>query len=262
MARRKILFVGSSNSTNDGLYQLFNRRFDTDFCNWSDGVTAEEIKVLGPVAIVVSMIGDSCNYEEIFRILKEKCTEIPVITVGTKSECSTYEEFYKENQFHKILRPVTGKQILDVCRSVIGGKECEMESEQDEWEDTVKQPEEVPHILIVDDNALVLRNIKSILEGRYSVAVAASGFQAFVSIGKKKPSLILLDYEMPELDGKAVMEKLQEDEELCDIPIVFLTSAATKDVVMKLLALKPAGYILKPTDSAALFKIIDEVLGR
>ena len=76
------------------------------------------------------------------------------------------------------------------------------------------------------------------------------------------PDLILLDYEMPEMNGKEVMEKLQSDEELREIPIVFLTSADSKEIVMELLALKPAGYILKPVESQMLLERIEEIIGK
>lgn len=119
-----------------------------------------------------------------------------------------------------------------------------------------------PHILVVDDNAMVLRNVKKILEDKYSIAVAASGAQAFVAIGKNRPDLILLDYEMPMMNGEAMMEMLQANEELRDIPVIFLTSAATADVVKKLLALKPAGYVLKPAEREPLIELIDKTLGK
>ncbi|MBP3577879.1 MAG: response regulator, partial [Lachnospiraceae bacterium] len=118
------------------------------------------------------------------------------------------------------------------------------------------------HILVVDDNAMVLRNIKGVLDEKYSVAVAPSGVHAFISIGKKMPDLILLDYEMPEMNGKQVLEKLQADEELKDIPVVFLTSMDSKEIVMSLLALKPAGYLLKPVDSQMLKDKIYEIIGK
>ena len=76
------------------------------------------------------------------------------------------------------------------------------------------------------------------------------------------PDVILLDYEMPDMNGKEVMKKLQSDEELREIPIVFLTSADSKEVVMELLALKPAGYILKPADSQMLLDRIVELVGK
>lgn len=117
-----------------------------------------------------------------------------------------------------------------------------------------------PHILVVDDNAMVLRNIKGILKDDFSVSVASSGNQAFRSISFRRPDLILLDYEMPEMNGKEVMEKILEDDEMKDIPIVFLTSLDSKQRVMEILALKPAGYILKPPDAAALTNKIREIL--
>ena len=118
------------------------------------------------------------------------------------------------------------------------------------------------HILVIDDNAMVLRNIKSLLENRYSVAVAPSGKHGFMSIEQKKPNLILLDYEMPGMNGKEVLEKLQEDEDTKDIPVVFLTSVDSRDVVMELLALKPAGYLLKPVDIQMLHDKIFDIIGR
>jgi len=118
------------------------------------------------------------------------------------------------------------------------------------------------HILIVDDNAMVLRSIKKLLDEKYSVAVAPSGNHAFISISKKMPDLILLDYEMPNMNGKEVMEKLQEDEQLKNIPVVFLTSIDSQEIITELMALKPAGYLLKPTDSQLLHDKIHEVIGK
>ena len=122
--------------------------------------------------------------------------------------------------------------------------------------------ENKPHILVVDDNAMILRNIKCILDPYYSVAVAPSALHAFLLIGKQKPDLILLDYEMPEMNGKEVLEKLKSDEEMKDIPVAFLTSIDTKEVVVELLALKPAGYLLKPVESQALLNKVFEIIGK
>ncbi len=120
----------------------------------------------------------------------------------------------------------------------------------------------MPRVLIVDDNAMILRNIKSMLDDEYMVSVAASGKQAFNSIASNKPDIILLDYEMPEMNGKEVMEKLLEDENLKDIPVIFLTGTDSKQRVIDLLALKPAGYMLKPADPVILLDKIKHVLGK
>lgn len=119
-----------------------------------------------------------------------------------------------------------------------------------------------PLILIVDDNAMILRNIKAILDERYEVAVAPSGVHALKSITTNIPDLILLDYEMPEMNGKQVMEILLEVDEYKDIPIIFLTSIDSKQRVLELLSLKPAGYMLKPVDPDDLMDKVREILGR
>lgn len=116
------------------------------------------------------------------------------------------------------------------------------------------------HILIIDDNALVLRNMKVLLDDKYSVSVAASATQAYMAMEKRKPNLILLDYEMPEINGKDLYMKLKADEKYKDIPIVFLTSAADADIVQQLLALRPSGYILKPVNAINLMSVIEDVL--
>lgn len=116
------------------------------------------------------------------------------------------------------------------------------------------------HILVIDDNALVLRNMKVLLDDKYSVAVAASATQAYMAMEKRKPNLILLDYDMPEINGRDLYIKFKEDEKYKDIPIVFLTSAAEADIVQSLLSLRPAGYILKPVNSKNMMSVIEDVL--
>lgn len=116
------------------------------------------------------------------------------------------------------------------------------------------------HILIIDDNALVLRNMKVLLDERYSVSVAASATQAYMAMEKRKPNLILLDYDMPEINGRDLYVQLKANEEYKDIPIVFLTSAAEADIVQQLLSLRPAGYILKPVNAMNMMGVIENAL--
>lgn len=116
------------------------------------------------------------------------------------------------------------------------------------------------NILIIDDNALVLRNMKVLLDDKYSVSVAASATQAYMAMEKRKPDVILLDYEMPEINGKDLYIKIKKDEEYKDIPIVFLTSAADANVVQELLSLRPAGYVLKPVNTMNLLGVIEDAL--
>lgn len=115
-------------------------------------------------------------------------------------------------------------------------------------------------ILIIDDTPVTLRNIKNILDAKYEVFVATSGKQGLKFIPEKEPDLILLDYQMPEMSGKEVFEAMQEDEDMKNIPVIFLTGVSDRKTINSVLKLQPAGYILKPADEDKLHDTIKEVL--
>ena len=117
-------------------------------------------------------------------------------------------------------------------------------------------------IMIVDDSAVMLRSMKGILDRTYTVYLSTSGKQALQAIPEKQPDLVLLDYKMPEMDGIAVLEAMRADDNMKDIPVVFLTSVADRKTVDSILRLKPAGYILKPPDQSKLLETIKEALRR
>ncbi len=115
-------------------------------------------------------------------------------------------------------------------------------------------------IMIVDDTPLLVRNVRNILGDRYTVLYATSGKQALQTIPEKEPDLVLLDYKMPEMDGKQVFEEMLKDEKMKDIPVIFLTSVSDEKTIRSILATKPAGYILKPTNQADLLEKISTCL--
>jgi CheY-like chemotaxis protein len=114
------------------------------------------------------------------------------------------------------------------------------------------------NILIVDDNATVLRKMKSVLETRYHCYIASSGMDAIKIITKNKIDLVLLDYEMPEVNGIQVLKMIRSDEAIADTPVMFLSGKCDKDVVVSAVALKPEKYLLKSMSSIELVKSIEQ----
>jgi CheY-like chemotaxis protein len=100
-------------------------------------------------------------------------------------------------------------------------------------------------ILVVDDSGAMLRNLKEWLEDKYQVILANSGAMAIKYLATNRPDLVLLDYEMPVVDGRQVLEMIRTETEFCDVPVIFLTSKNDKESIMKVMALKPEGYLLK-----------------
>lgn len=113
-------------------------------------------------------------------------------------------------------------------------------------------------ILVVDDSGAMLRNVKGWLGEKYQVALANSGAMAIKYLTLNRPDLVLLDYEMPVVDGKQVLEMMRTEAEFSTIPVIFLTSKSDKESVLKVMELKPEGYLLKTMPPQEIVKNIDE----
>lgn len=117
------------------------------------------------------------------------------------------------------------------------------------------------HILVVDDDPLMLKMLKEQLREDYDVATAVSGKIAMKFLERKKTNLILLDYEMPEENGPAVLEKLRANDATKDVPVIFLTGVSEREKIQEALALKPQSYLLKPVDREKLLNAITKFVG-
>ncbi len=117
-------------------------------------------------------------------------------------------------------------------------------------------------ILLVDDAAIILRNVKQMLDGYYNVSVATTGVQCFAQLGQRKIDLILLDYQMPTMDGKEIFVKLKLNQKYRDIPVIFLTGASDKKTVSEILCLSPDGYLLKPVEKVKLIQTIEAAIAK
>lgn len=113
-------------------------------------------------------------------------------------------------------------------------------------------------VLIVDDSKLALHAIKQLLEKDYQVSLAQSGMSAIRSITLDRPDLVLLDYEMPVCDGRQVLEMIRAEPDFADIPVIFLTGSVDRERVEKVVALKPAGYLLKTMNPEDIKKNVDD----
>jgi len=113
-------------------------------------------------------------------------------------------------------------------------------------------------ILLVDDDSTFLKMVKDWLSTKYRVTIVTSGIQALMYIADNTPDLILLDYEMPVTSGPQVLEMIRSESKVDSIPVIFLTGKDDQESVMKVLALKPDGYLLKSLDRARLIAAVDD----
>lgn len=101
-------------------------------------------------------------------------------------------------------------------------------------------------ILIVDDDRLTLSTAQKLLGEEYKVVAVNSGKQAFKYLERHTADLILLDINMPEMDGFEVMETLQRDARCAKIPVIFLTADRSVETEVECFRLGATDYISKP----------------
>jgi len=110
-----------------------------------------------------------------------------------------------------------------------------------------------PLILIVDDDPQNLKVLGNTLTKKgYSLIFAKSGVQAFKTILKKTPDLILLDVMMPDMDGFEVCRRLKQNAAFAKIPVIFLTAQTEKEKVIEGFQLAAVDYVTKPFNAEEL----------
>lgn len=115
-------------------------------------------------------------------------------------------------------------------------------------------------ILVVDDDKMNIKVARFILEqADYSVIEATSGAECLMLLKKKPVDLVLLDVEMPVMNGLKTLERIREDIDLMEIPVVFLTSDASKDTVINAGKLDVTGYVKKPYVPQELLERIEKI---
>jgi len=115
-------------------------------------------------------------------------------------------------------------------------------------------------ILAIDDSAIALKQLQSILEPKYEFVGVNGGLAGLKRLDSEAFDLVLLDIEMPVMDGFATLTSIRQRDNLRDLPIIFLTGTRHKEKVIKGITSGVEGYIVKPANSEQLLAKIESVL--
>lgn len=181
-------------------------------------------------ALILYMESDGQDKTQDIVYLRDKAVEedIPIFYMGDEAE--SLKKLIPDHVLqHVFQRPIDIKQVVQKIDEYIKN-----------YGRHVKKK-----ILVVDDSGAMLRNVKGWLENDYQVILANSGAMAIKYLATNRPDLVLLDYEMPVVDGSQVLEMIRTETEFSDVPVIFLTSKNDKESILKVMALKPEGYLLK-----------------
>jgi signal transduction histidine kinase len=116
-------------------------------------------------------------------------------------------------------------------------------------------------ILVAEDSATQAQRLRYILEQKgYRVIMAANGLMAMEAARRSRPTLVISDVVMPEMDGYELCRSIKDDEQLGDVPVILVTTLADPQDVIKGLECRADQFILKPYDEQHLLNRIQFVL--
>lgn len=279
----KILISGKNNTIIDDFFSQMSDDFEavTTSNRYDDMI--RHLSFYKPDVFVYCISGESRdNINQLinakFRMME---TRIPIVLIGAKEECDEVERIAINLFDLTLYRPISIPAITARISKLLEGRP-RMEAQKPSFE-----PEAIPpgifaskslspsvaaqlggamanrgrkHVLVVDDNSLMLKLIKEYLHETYDVATAVRGKIAMKFLERRMTNLILLDYEMPGENGPAVLEQLRANEATKDIPVVFLTGVTETKKIQEALMLKPQSYLLKPVNREKLLSTIESLI--
>ena len=120
---------------------------------------------------------------------------------------------------------------------------------------------EIKTILVVEDNELNMKLVKGLIKiGKHRMLEAVDAESGIELIREQRPDLVLMDIQLPGMDGLSATKIVKEDPALKDIPIVALTSYAMQGDEEKALEAGCTGYIAKPIDTRKFLETISQYL--
>lgn len=134
---KKILLIGKLNHVVKETNTFLSQFFHVQLCSENAGVLEGMLKIVNPDLVVISLIGAYDIDTSIFFLLSSQYSQIPVLTIGTKEESSTFFKYYENSQFENLIRPVEHTTIMEaVCRRLgIDPNEAEHEAEEAKMQD-------------------------------------------------------------------------------------------------------------------------------
>jgi PAS domain S-box-containing protein len=216
----------------------------------------EEVKRVQPAVIILDLLLPNISGWDVLTQLKTnpQTQKIPVIIISVMDERS---KGLSQGAFEHLVKPITRAQFQATLEklqhpapagspSLIG----------------VSTPaREKPLILLAEDNQANIDTMSDYLENRgYRLLLAKNGQEAINLAKSQRPDLILMDIQMPGMDGLEAIRRLRDEEQLTRLPIIALTALAMQDDREKCLNAGANEYLTKPVKLKQLTAMIQQLL--
>jgi two-component system, sensor histidine kinase and response regulator len=162
-----------------------------------------------------------------------------------------------------LVKPIRPAELMDAMCAVVNPGTQTTKAELI-TRHTIRDARNRLHVLLAKDNLVNQKLAARFLERRgYSVIVASNGREALAVIEKQSFDVVLMDIQMPEMDGFETAARIRKNEEKSGthLPIIAMTAHAFKEDEQRCLSAGMDGYVTKPIRTSELFATIDRVMG-
>ncbi|MBQ3347698.1 MAG: response regulator [Synergistaceae bacterium] len=197
--------------------------------------------------VFVLLAGDFVyEFKDFLVSLKDAAAGKPLCVMGYDKEIEAIEQSIPKNMIaREFVRPIDMNTLSNALKMMLNSNDGNKEKKQ---------------ILLVDDDITFLKMMQKWLGTKYRVAAARSGPQALSYLAEHTVDLILLDYEMPLMDGPKILEALRSKPKTATIPVIFLTGKNDPESVRNVMSLKPTSYLLKSMSKEEILDLLDKFL--
>ena len=239
----RVLFISSNTQKMRELQHFFENDYRVQALPLSNGNIMNELVGIPDCVVVYA---EALTRTKLFGIMdfreQDNIINVPLLLIADDSDLDIFKQNVKPNPDYVLPLDASMRDIrLGIER-------------------LCATSEKIKSILVVDDDSVSLKLVKSYLDENYKVNCVKSGMLALKFLEKQKPDLILLDCYMPEMNGAQTLQLIRNMPNIKRVPVVFLTGNSDRNMVMNCISLHPSGFLVKPVKKEDLLAKLKQVI--
>jgi signal transduction histidine kinase/CheY-like chemotaxis protein/HAMP domain-containing protein len=222
----------------------------------------ERIGQVRPDGLILDLMMPEMDGFEVLQFVRamEPFAHLPVLILTARHVTKEELSFLKGNHVYQLIQKgdVNGAELVAAVAGMMNP--VTQQPAASHREPPRERLPGRPAILVVEDNADNRRTMRALLQDFAGVLEAADGIEGVARARRERPDLILMDLDLPGIDGFSALAAIREDESLRRIPVIAVTASATSGDFERVRSAGFDAYIAKPVDGLMLLEKIDELM--